>query len=69
MSGLIDAENSWHNTYEFRPCAEDASATGMVLAVKGHGDDAFVTVVKWSYCTPKAYPYWMRFPQLPEVVG
>ena len=35
---------------------------GRVLAVRGEGDEAYVTVVKWSFCTPKAYPLWRRYP-------
>ena len=47
-----------------RPCAEDASHTGMVLAYKASLNA--VTVVKWGYCTPKAYPYWMPYPASPH---
>lgn len=56
----------WIPTADHRPAQEDASSTGMVLAVKGQGAEAFVTVVKWSYCTPRAYPYWTRYPRLPR---
>jgi len=56
---------TWRETAKQRPTAEDASETGMVLAVKGNGQDAYVTVVKWSYCTPKAYPWWMSYPRRP----
>ena len=61
-----EPENGWVCTAERRPGPDDASHTGMVLAVKGSGHDSFVTVAKWSYCTPKAYPFWVRYPALPE---
>lgn len=54
----------WIRTADCRPCAEDASHTGMVLAYKASLNA--VTVVKWGYCTPKAYPYWMPYPSPPE---
>ena len=52
----------WVRTRERRPGREDAGADGRVLAVRGEGDEAYVTVVKWSFCTPKAYPLWRRYP-------
>ena len=54
----------WIRTADCRPCAEDASHTGMVLAYKASLNA--VTVVKWGYCTPKAYPYWMPYPASPH---
>lgn len=61
----LDAEG-WIRTAERRPVQEDAGKAGQVLAVKGSGKDAHVSVVKWSYCTPRAYPCWMPFPKAPE---
>lgn len=55
----------WIRTADRRPEEQDASRTGMVLAVKSSG--SYVTVVRWAYCTPRAYPWWMPYPEAPEV--
>lgn len=57
--------SGWIRTSDLRPTADDASATGMVMAVKANAGEPYVTVVKWSRCTPRAYPFWMRYPELP----
>lgn len=66
----VDALNllsrfNWISTAECRPEAHDASHTGYVLAVKQTDSGTYVTTVKWSYCTPGAYPYWKPFPPAP----
>lgn len=58
----VQALMPWKRTSEQRPTEADASSRSMVLAVK----DGDVTVVKWSYCTPKAYPWWTTFPEAPH---
>lgn len=52
----------WVKTADRRPDREDASFAGQVLAVK----NGTVVVVKWSYCTPRAYTLWTRFPEPPK---
>lgn len=60
------APSPWICTADQRPTLEDASYTGMVLAYKAASKA--VTVVKWGYCTPKAYPWWMPYPTSPQEV-
>ncbi len=62
----MDNLQGWIKTTERRPEACDASHTGMVLAVKANNGPPYVTVVKHGYCTPKAYPLWMPYPDVPE---
>lgn len=63
MNTTETLQGKWIKTAERRPEAEDASRTGHVLAFRADG--RYVTTVKWSYCTPKAYPWWTRFPEGP----
>lgn len=63
LNGEEELLAGWTATMVRRPEPADASKTGHVLALKAKG--CYVTAVKADYCTPRAYPYWMPFPQFP----